>query len=268
MNIKIIDCEFQHVSTFNNGKLNINPIHFNWYRGNEYTDITIFTDRCLHYVFDINSNIKIAWIIESIFPAYIDWIKNNYNSFDYILTNNRELLTISNKFIWIPFGGCWIDEQYRKIYEKCKNISIIASNKNVFSGHILRHKVIETFKNQLDFICGNGYLAITDKLEGLKDFRYSVIIENIKKDGYFTEKLIDCCITGTIPIYWGCDDIETYGFNVIKFENIEELNNILKYCDKKYYINNINIIENNFEIAKKYVMTEDWIWNNLLKRLV
>ena len=40
-----------------------------------------------------------------------------------------------------------------------------------------------------------------------------MIIENAQEPDYFTEKLLDCFICGTIPIYWGAPNISHY-FNV------------------------------------------------------
>jgi hypothetical protein len=34
---------------------------------------------------------------------------------------------------------------------------------------------------------------------------FSFAIENCRQPYYMTEKLIDCFITGTVPIYWGAD---------------------------------------------------------------
>ena len=42
-------------------------------------------------------------------------------------------------------------------------------------------------KNILDFdLFGRGYRPINNKIEGLKDYRYSIVIENSKSDYYFT----------------------------------------------------------------------------------
>ena len=61
------------------------------------------------------------------------------------------------------------------------------------------------------------------------DYRFSIVIENCKRDYWFTEKLIDCLRTGTIPIYWGCPSIGDFfdirGF--ILFDDINDLENIL-----------------------------------------
>jgi hypothetical protein len=45
------------------------------------------------------------------------------------------------------------------------------------------------------------------KWAGLAPYRYSLACENNLIAGYFTEKLIDCFLTWTMPIYYGCPDV-------------------------------------------------------------
>ena len=64
-------------------------------------------------------------------------------------------------------------------------------------------------------------------------------MENCKSPGYFSEKIIDCLIQGTIPIYWGDPTISSY-FNmkgIINFNNIDEIANLK--ISKKYYDENL-----------------------------
>tara|TARA_X000000368_G_scaffold410006_1_gene392839 strand:+ start:484 stop:1371 length:888 start_codon:yes stop_codon:yes gene_type:complete len=48
------------------------------------------------------------------------------------------------------------------------------------------------------------------KYVGLKDYKYSLCIENSCYDNYFTEKITDCLLSWTIPIYFGCTNISNY----------------------------------------------------------
>ena len=78
---------------------------------------------------------------------------------------------------------------------------------------------------------------------------YSVAVESSNEPNYFTEKLIDCLITKTIPIYWGCPNISEY-FDTsywIKPENI-----LMWEYTEKYYYENLDKINTNFEKAKQY----------------
>ena len=39
---------------------------------------------------------------------------------------------------------------------------------------------------------------------------FSVVIENIRAQGYFSEKLVDALLCETVPIYWGAPDVADY----------------------------------------------------------
>ena len=43
--------------------------------------------------------------------------------------------------------------------------------------------------------------------KSLRDYMYSVVIECTTDKNYFSEKIIDCFATMTIPIWYGCDNI-------------------------------------------------------------
>ena len=68
------------------------------------------------------------------------------------------------------------------------------------------------------------------------------------------------------PIYWGCPSIDKF-FNtdgMIIFNDITQLKEKLKQCTEEFYKDNISVIQENYELAKKYTLAEDWIYNNIL----
>ena len=48
------------------------------------------------------------------------------------------------------------------------------------------------------------------KWNGLYPYQYSIACENNHVNNYFTEKLIDCFLSWTIPIYYGCPNITDF----------------------------------------------------------
>lgn len=53
--------------------------------------------------------------------------------------------------------------------------------------------------------------SVSDKLETLKNYKFSVCYENMcDVKGYITEKIFDCFAVGAIPIYWGASNIADY----------------------------------------------------------
>ena len=95
---------------------------------------------------------------------------------------------------------------------KTHSCSIISSGKTDLLGHKLRHEVIAWLRLRaynVD-VLGRGYKPFEHKQDGLLPYVYSVIIENVQEPDYFTEKLLDCLICGTIPVYWGAPNISHY----------------------------------------------------------
>lgn len=50
---------------------------------------------------------------------------------------------------------------------------------------------------------------VENKFEVMKDYSFSICYENAQGiDGYVTEKILDCLVSGCIPIYWGAPNIK------------------------------------------------------------
>jgi len=276
LEVRLIDNTFHECGpSCGTGQTGIAPKHMKWYIGNEPRDITVFTDNCLHQVNNIDSKIKVAWLIESraISPHIYENIKSLYDKFDYIFTHDKELLYSDHKddsepqetkFHFTPLAGHWIKD--KQVYPKTKNLSIIASNKRMTTGHNLRHSIINQYREHMD-VYGNGYNAIVDKLEGLKDYRFQIVIENLKYDYWFTEKLIDVFVTGTIPIYYGCPSINNF-FNtegMLQFDDEKDFELLLPLLTEEYYNDRLDVVKENYETAiDKYLTPEDYMFNALL----
>jgi hypothetical protein len=208
-----------------------------------------------------------GWILEPpiISPGEYNFARINYEKFEKIFTYDRELLEIDSKFVLLPIGGCWINYEDQKIYEKNKLISFISSTKNFGApGHKLRDDVRKSVDNKVDSY-GKGHNDIDSKLDGLKDYMFSIVIENSKFDYYFTEKIIDCFTTGTIPIYWGCPSIDKF-FNkegLFTFNTIEELQKILSEINEEVYYSKLKFIGENFELSKKYLIADNLIFEKI-----
>lgn len=263
MKLFLKDTRFSHCLFSNNP---LPPIQFSeeieWDRSNNFkdSDYIIFTDDEIYNTRNNNQK-DIAWLVEpyELQPRNYLYLQNNYNNFFKILTHDSDLLKLPNSYK-IPYGGCWIKKQDFKIYDKSKNLSIVCSNKTYLSGHKLRHKVIKSIGNIVD-VYGNGYNPISYKLESLQNYKYQIVIENVKKDFWFTEKLIDCFITGTIPIYYGCPSINNF-FDIngiITFDTVEELIEKINDLKANHYESKMKSIEINFKKAQEYILAESSI---------
>lgn len=137
-------------------------------------------------------------------------------------------------------------------------ISMIASNKRITEGQNLRVQWAEMLEGQVD-LYGRGFNEIENKEDGLCDYMFSVVIENGFYESYFTEKILDCFASGTIPVYMGSPDIGKY-FNT---DGIIQLTEEFDISDEIYY-NKMNAIKDNLERCKQYEVLEDFIFLNYL----
>jgi hypothetical protein len=242
-------------------------IQFDKVKNNDTNELLFITDFALNKV-DTYNGVKIAMLVEprAINPAMYEFVQKNNDKFHKVFTYDKVLIETYDNVEFYPHCGCWIKTEDHTVYEKSKLISIIVSDKIQTFGHRLRHSIIDILKKDKYNISifGRGYNPIDYKLEALKDFAFSIVIENSKMDYYFSEKLIDSFMTGTIPIYWGCPSIGDF-FNldgIIVFNDIEDLFIKLNTLSLDKYNYMLPAINDNFERAKKYLTSEDWLYNN------
>ena len=101
----------------------------------------------------------------------------------------------------------------------------------------MRHEIISAAKEwSTDIeVFGRSYNAFESRQTPFKNFSYSIVIENVRERGFFTEKLIDPLLFKTVPIYWGAPDIANYfdKNGLLIFTTIHELKEILEKieCD-------------------------------------
>jgi len=237
-----------------------------WCRKFPYcSNITVFTDGCMHMSENkkYRNQINIAWTIETpdIYPTCYEYLRENWRNFDLILTYDRELLHDLPNTAFITYGDCWIQECDWNIYKKQKLCSIFCSEKKMTQQHLLRHECLK-----IDGIDKFGYMNHIDyKLSGLEEYKFSIVVENSKRNDWFTEKLLDCFATGTVPIYCGFSRVNRYFdlSGMIRFNTFEELkdiiNDIKNFRQGALYEDFLYGIKNNFDLFRKYVVKEDLI---------
>lgn len=174
--------------------------------------------------------------------------KKFHRYFGKILTWNPDLVD-NKKYFDFKYPQPIPDKQYCIPFTQKKMFTQISGNKKGIGDNELyseRRKVIdyfETYNNDFEFY-GVGwekenlktYKGRTDdKLETLSQYKFSFTFENCSGlKGYVTEKIFDCFFAGTVPIYWGAEDIENYipeecYIDYRKFNSIEE---VVDFCQK------------------------------------
>ncbi len=95
--------------------------------------------------------------------------------------------------------------------DKTKHLSWVTSDKCLFDGHRARMRFLDRILPQVEFdLFGRGFGPLDDKWDGLAPYRYSLAIENYQCPHYWTEKLADCYLSWSMPIYYGCPNITDY----------------------------------------------------------
>lgn len=227
------------------------------------SDVSFYVDYAMREALHHNDKKKkYGWMLESKFVIMdlYDEVKENYEKyfdiFELIFTNSKELIEMDDRFKWCPTSSTWIKEP--KIYKKTKMISFIASGKNFTEGHKVRRQWVDMIGDQVD-LYGRDSNFVQFKEEALCDYMFSVTIENGFYDGFFTEKILDCFATGTIPIYKGAPNIGDY-FNK---DGIIDLTEEFEVSEE-IYNSKMKYIEENFKLLEKYPIGEDYIYLNYL----
>jgi hypothetical protein len=218
---------------------------------------------------------------EAIIPTQ-DYLCTNWNRFERIYTYNQIVLdTCPNAYKYL-YGTSWIDISVWlniNIYKKQFAVSSITGGKADTVGQRFRLKLFKfqdkcpissvwfQSKNaNLDFLNPNK-LSVQRKIKNprlgeskvplFEKFQFSFVIENSRQQNYFTEKLIDCLITKTIPIYYGCPNIGDFfdirGWIILENDSVEEAFAKIQQLVQGWYPTCIPVIEDNCERAKKYV---------------
>lgn len=194
--------------------------------------------------------------------------------YNHILSYDKVILNTFPHARLCLHGGCWVHkDEYEavNIAEKMFKVSCIVGCKQETEGHTFRLQLyiqqtklpnVIFYRSSregyvLPSICNNPLLDTDSKYPLFKTYQFSLVIENSKQENYFTEKLIDCLITKTIPIYWGCPNIDdffdTSGWVLLDTTTINEVKFAMESLTPDMYERYQDVIERNYETAKQYV---------------
>jgi len=228
----------------------------------------VYTDRRFAEAMKDDVDVKIAWLVEPpiIIPAQYEFVEQHIGLFDLVLTFDYDLAQRYENASFYPLGGSWVFTEDRKIHQKSKLLSMVTSLKKNTIGQRKRIEIMDRYGSQMD-LYGREFKPIDNKADGLGEYCFSFAIENSSLKYYFTEKLIDCFITGTVPIYWGCPEIEKF-FNtdgMILIESIDEVGRIIEGLSFEKYNRMKDAVVENYKKALSYCSLENNLWNAGLK---
>ena len=202
----------------------------------------------------------------------VSTVQRYRDKYTHLLTYQEDVLDSNPKARLFHFPNTWIKDY--KFPDKEFSVSTVVGGKNFMVGHALRH---ELWRNRDKitipkkfYLSGNAVHShsfvhfdeadYTDQLilgaskEPLFDSMFHIAIENCSIANYFSEKIIDCFQTKTVPIYYGCTNIGEY-FNdrgICFVHNVQEIVNICNKLTTEVYDRLLPLIEDNFELSNKW----------------
>lgn len=196
-------------------------------------------------------------------PPVNDWSfsKSLRKTFDYVLDFWEDESINFSRIDFQP-GLPWHDSRnYTELAEeaipiKTAGISMVVSTKSIWKGHKQRLLFLDELKkHELDITYfGRGINFVEKKEEALKPFRYSIAIENYSCKNYFTEKITDCFLSYTLPIYYGATNIQKFfpkesyiqiDLNKLQY-SIDKIKDVMR---SNYWEENVNYISEAREMA-------------------
>lgn len=241
-------------------------IHFTRFGKNQRPGglVTFYSDAKNRIFVNCNEPTTSAWVEQA------DHVIANQHHYTKIMTTNPKILQECSNAVFLPYGTTWLNKSKHHpdslgvfteelgAIQKENSVSMICGSLSGKLGYSVRHTIWNHRKNipaKLKFysstrfpIPGEPTLPNDDKIH-LFGSMYSVVVESSSEPNYFSEKLIDCLITKTIPIYWGCPNISDF-FDTSYWINPQRI--LTTEYTEKYYNENLEKINSNFEKAKYY----------------
>jgi hypothetical protein len=241
-----------------------------------HIDFSLFVE-CMPQTQEELSPINILAIYEpNEYFGLHDWAIVNKDLFNIILTWDDKVLNNCDNALFTPFGHSWLKpDQYEVNHSKSLQVSHLCGNLLKSYGHQMRHELMAR-ENEIK-IPTNFYQTIGDR-HNIEDARkgketvfknsmFGAVIENFSHRGFFTEKILDCFLLKTIPIYWGCTNINEF-FNkegLIEFGNIDDFIYLSNILTEEYYNSKKDAIEENYQKALQYIDYEQTVVNKIIE---
>ena len=199
-------------------------------------------------------------------------VQKHKDCYTHLLTYQEDVLDSNPKARLFHFPNTWIKDY--KFPEKEFSVSTVVGGKKFMPGHELRHELWRN-RDQIKipkkfYLSGNAkhshsfvkfneadykdQLVLGASKEPLFDSMFHIAIENCSIANYFSEKIIDCFQTKTVPIYWGCLNIGEY-FNITGIYIANNINDIITICNHltpEKYNELLPILEENYLLSNKW----------------
>jgi hypothetical protein len=145
---------------------------------------------------------------------------------------------------------------------KKQPLSIVASTLAILPGHKVRlnfvTELLSRFPGLTLHTFGKGReKELKQKIDGLRDYRFSIAIENSCIPSYITEKFYDCILAGSVPLYYGAPNVSDYfpidSYIPLPIDNFEECCRIISELSESDYKRRLpSLVEAKSLIRDKY----------------
>lgn len=209
--------------------------------GRRYSLGLFLNDTALHPAcFRYPRRRRVALLLESPIRGIFARPELLQQRYRHVFTYHRQLLERGEPYVPFYYGVSWVGAGVApQTFQKTRLLSFIGSLLHGdVHGYSLRRAVAQRLmEGELADCFGRGIRDIEDKVAGLAEYGFSVAMENFQQDYYFTEKLIDCFLTETVPVYWGCpgigDVFDERG--ILRFETLDDLMRIVRELSFERY---------------------------------
>lgn len=185
----------------------------------EVCDALVVLNNRLENSFSITVKGNNVWALmqEPYVKGVTDWMAEKHDAFDKVFSHFRPQPT--DKYVRSHPAIPWhVNFTYTElvnlpVVKKSRPLSWIVGNVKDLPGHIKRWRFLEVLQQDQSIdidLFGKAVRFIEHKNEGLLPYRYALAVENTCTADYWTEKIADCLLTWTVPIYYGCPNLESY----------------------------------------------------------
>ena len=244
--------------------------------------VTLFTDYMVARVDQLRrlypSDTVAVWLVEprSICPSCYQYVNDHAEQFDIILSHDIQFLSDIRRrhprgpsaAAFVPFASALMHPPLIGLHQQLKSqlVSCFVSNKRMLIGHVLRHGVYNHphLRSHVHFYGQAAGQEIEHKTDAFAPYMFHIVIENSRARSYYSEKLIDCFLTGTIPLYWGGELPRAFNsLGVITWNTLDDLVDVVSSLSVDVYRSRLSAVIDNYNAAQSgpYTNTLQYAWN-------
>ena len=203
-------------------------------------------------------------------------LADHWRDFDLIITHDTEHLQYPNAVIRIFWGGMVYQLPTMKRFE-ISNVFSLGWHQPIpaegqpsnfeLPGYDIRLELLKRrseITTPYNFFTGTRFSnwqdtglppLVGDKRDCLFDSMFHICIENTVERNYFSEKIVDCFRTYTVPIYYGCENLSDHGLDeagIIRFSTVEECIGICNSLTPEDYYSRLPSLDHNRKVSQTH----------------